>query len=180
MAISFNDLPTKRDDIRKDEDDVIRLEKGRYFATITKAEIRESKTTGTPYMNLTLDVQDKVNPMTTHKVYDIISESSKSVARYKLSRLLVAIKVDQYLRNQTFELPDLVKLVKDKHVQVDITMEEPKDSAYKARPIVDCFAGEIYYTPEDGNKEELPALGECPFDLSENQIPEEDNIDDLI
>lgn len=133
MAINFNSLPTNKPTSLP--------ENGTYYATIDNAEMKQGQdTTKPPYLNLTLALQDK-NGKSCGKIYDIISESDKELVQYKLARFLIALDL---ARLGTFELADLVKLIKGKRLIVEVKQEEAKNG-YAAKAVVNVFDGSIYY-----------------------------------
>ena len=139
MAINFNSLPTNKPNALP--------ENGTYYATIESAEMKQSKdVTKPPYLNIALALKDK-NGKSCGKVYDIISESDKELVQYKLARFVLALGLEKL---GTFELVDLVKIIKNKQLIVDIKQEEAKDG-YPAKAVVDVFNGSIYYPMSEAN-----------------------------
>ena len=90
------------------------------------------------------DVRDK-NGRNCGKVFDILAESEKGLIQYKIARFLLALGLEKL---GTFELVDLVKIIKNKQLLVDIKQEEAKDG-YPAKAVVDVFTGSIYYPMSD-------------------------------
>lgn len=137
MAINFNSLPTEKPNALP--------ESGTYYATIESAEMKQGKDpTKPPYLNLSLALKDKYGK-SCGKIFDIISESDKELVQYKLARFVIALDL---ARLGTFELVDLVKIIKNKQLIVDVKQEEAKDG-YPAKAVVDVFAGSIYYPMSD-------------------------------
>lgn len=137
MAINFNSLPTDKPNALP--------ENGTYYATIDFAEMKQGKdTTKPPYLNIALSLKDK-NGKACGKIFDIISESDKELVQYKLARFIIALDL---ARLGTFELVDLVKIIKGKQLIVDVKQEEARDG-YPAKAVVDVFAGSIYYPMSD-------------------------------
>ncbi len=135
--INFSSLPTSKP--------VNLPDSGTYYATIDSAEMKQGKdVTKPPYLNIGLTLKDK-NGTTCGKIFDILSDSDKELVQYKLARFLISLGLD---RLGTFELNDLVKLVKNKQLIVDVKQEEAKDG-YPAKAVVDVFAGSIYYPMSD-------------------------------
>ena len=134
--INFNSLPTNKPNLP---------ETGTYYATIESAEMKQGKdVTKPPYLNIGLAIRDK-NGKACGKVFDILSESDKELVQYKLARFLIALDLAKL---GSFELTDLVKIIKNKELIVDIKQEEAKDG-YPAKAVVDVFAGSIYYPMSD-------------------------------
>lgn len=133
MAINFNSLPTDKPNALP--------ENGTYYATIESAEMKQGKDpTKPPYLNIALALKDK-DGKSCGKIFDIISESDKELVQYKLARFVLALDL---ARLGTFELVDLVKIIKNKQLIVDVKQEEARDG-YPAKAVVDVFAGSIYY-----------------------------------
>ena len=133
MAINFNSLPTSKP--------VNLPESGTYYATIESAEMKQSKDPTKPqYLNICLALKDKTG-RACGKIFDIISESDKELVQYKIARFLIALDLAKL---GSFELADLVKIIKNKQLIVDVKQEEAKDG-YPAKAVVDVFAGSIYY-----------------------------------
>lgn len=134
MAITFDSLPnTKPSDS---------ITKGTYYATIEIAEMRQPKDPTKPqYLNMLLALKDK-NGKTVGKIYDILTESDKTILQYKLAQFIKALKLETTLN--IFELADLCKVVKNKELIVDVAPEK-KDNQETGRTTVDIFSGSIYY-----------------------------------
>ena len=135
-------------------------EAGTYYATIESAEMKQGKDpTKPPYLNLSLSLKDKTGK--GHgRIYDILSESDKELVQYKLARFLIALNLTNL---GSFELADLVKVIKNKQLIVDVKQEEAKDG-YAAKAVVDAFKGSIYYPMSDAKTifgaEPMPAAPE--------------------
>lgn len=135
--INFNSLPTDKPNSLP--------ENGTYYATIESAEMKQGRdVTKPPYLNIALALKDK-NGKSCGKIFDIISESDKDLVQYKLARFIIALDLAKL---GTFELVDLVKIIKNKQLIVDVKQEEAKDG-YPAKAVVDVFAGSIYYPISD-------------------------------
>lgn len=135
--INFNSLPTDKPNNLP--------ETGTYYATIDSAEMKQGKDpTKPPYLNIGLALRDKQGKA-CGKIFDIIAESDKELIQYKIARFLIALDLAKL---GTFELQDLVKIVKNKQLIVDVKQEEPKDG-YPAKAAVDVFSGSIYYPLSD-------------------------------
>lgn len=133
MAINFNSLPTNKP--------MNLPETGTYYATIDGAEMKQGQdTTKPPYLNICLGLKDKMGK-SCGKIYDILSDSDKELVQYKLARFLTALNLTNL---GTFELADLVKVIKNKQLIVDVKQEEAKDG-YPAKSVVDVFKNSIYY-----------------------------------
>lgn len=114
--------------------------KGKYYATIKKAEMKQPQDTTKPmYLNLQLALKD-AQGRDAGTVFDIISESDHQLVRYKLKRFITALELPI---TGEFELRDLAKVVPNKQFIVDITHEEKDGRPPKA--VVDIFTAEIYY-----------------------------------
>lgn len=135
--INFNSLPTDKPSNNP--------KSGTYYATIVEAEIKNSKDpTKAPYLSTTIQLKNAKGE-NAGKVFDNIVESDKPLMQYKLSRFLKALGLTNLT---TFELADLVKIVKNKQFIVDIKEEEAKDG-YPAKSVVDVLTGSIYYPMSD-------------------------------
>ena len=133
MAINFNSLPTNKPNNLP--------ETGTYYATIDSAEMKQGKDpTKPPYLNMSLSLKDRFGKA-AGKVYDMLAESDKELIQYKIARFITALGLE---RLGTFELADLVKIIKNKQLIVDIKQEEAKDG-YPAKAVVDVFSGSVYY-----------------------------------
>ena len=131
--INFNSLPTNKPNSLP--------ETGTYYATIDTAEMKQGKDpTKPPYLNISLALRDRQGK-SCGKVYDILAESDKELIQYKIARFITALNLTQL---GSFELADLVKIIKNKQLIVDIKQEEAKDG-YPAKAVVDVFSGSIYY-----------------------------------
>lgn len=131
--INFNSLPTDKPNALP--------ETGTYYATIDTAEMKQGKDPTKPmYLNISLALKDK-DGKACGKIFDIIAESDKELIQYKIARFLIALDLAKL---GSFELADLVKVVKNKQLIVDVKQEEPKDG-YPAKAVVDVFSGSIYY-----------------------------------
>lgn len=160
MAINFNSLPSTKPQNT--------VPNGFYQATIIKAEMKRSNTSGNPYLSLQYDLTDGKG--TTGKLFDLQMESEKEFLRYKLQRFLNALQLNL---QGTFELKDLCKLVVGKKIIVDVTTED--NAQYGARNAVNSFEHEVYYplnewaslTAETSIDDVLDD-SDVPFDTSEN------------
>lgn len=133
MAINFDKLP---------QDNPYALPApGVYKAKIVEAEMKSPKNDPTrpDYLNVKYTLFDKANK-NCGNLYDIISESDKSVVQYKLSRFIRACGIPL---TGTMELKDLAKLVKNKEIVVDISLDKKSE---QPRMQVDLFTREGYYT----------------------------------
>lgn len=135
MAINYDSLPSVKPEST--------VPAGFYKATIIKAEMRKSKNTGAEYLSLQYDLNN--GTQNVGKLFDMQFDSEKEFLRYKLQRFLTALRLD--LRG-TFELKDLCKLVNNKQLIVDVTIEEAKDGN-PARNAINSFEHEIYYPIND-------------------------------
>ena len=156
MAINFNSLPNNRPTNLPAP--------GTYYATVDGAEIRQGyDTTKPPYLSLTLALKDK-HGRNCGKVYDILSESDKELVQYKVARFIIALGLESL---GTFELADLVKIIKNKQLIVDIKQEEATET-YPAKAVVDVFKGSIYYPmSEAGQIFGTQESEDLPFSLHE-------------
>lgn len=137
--INFNSLPTDKPNALP--------ENGTYYATIESAEMKQGKDpTKPPYLNIALSLRDK-NGKSCGKIFDIISESDKELVQYKLARFIIALDLAKL---GSFELVDLVKIIKNKQLIVDVKQEEAREG-YPAKAVVDVFAGSIYYPMSDAS-----------------------------
>lgn len=152
MSLNFNELPTEKPNTT--------ISGGRYKATIASAEMRQAKDPSKPaYLNLRLDIFDNKNNK-LGSVFDILTESEASLARYKLGRFLHALN----LTLTNFELSDLTKLVVGKSFEVDLKVEE--NEGYAPRTVVDALSNEIYYSIGEND---------VPFDLSDSAESDTEN-----
>lgn len=129
MAINFNELPSNKPQST--------LPVGYYQATIIRAEMKTSKTSGNPYLSLQYDLNDGNGH--TGKLFDLQMESEKEFLRYKLQRFLNAMQLNL---TGPFELKDLCKLINGKRFVVDVGVE---DSERGKRNTVNSFEHDIYY-----------------------------------
>ena len=139
MAINFSGLPTQRPNALPAT--------GTYYATIDSAEMKQGQDpTKPPYLNIALSLKDKQGKA-CGKIFDMLAESDKELVQYKIARFLIALGLDKL---GTFELVDLVKIIKGKQLIVDVKQEEAKNG-YPARAVVDVYAGNIYYPMSDAH-----------------------------
>lgn len=166
MAINFNSLPTDKPNALPDN--------GSYYATIESAEMKQGKDpTKPPYLNIALALKDKQGK-SCGKVFDILSESDKELVQYKVARFLIALDLAKL---GTFELADLVKIIKNKQLIVDIKQEEAKDG-YPAKAVVDVFSGSIYYPiSEAAIIFGTPAPKQEPAKATDIQVIEDDSLE---
>lgn len=135
--INFNSLPTDKPNSLP--------ETGSYYAKIESAEMKQGKDpTKPPYLNIALALTDKYGK-SCGKIFDILAESDKELIQYKIARFVLALDL---ARLGSFELADLVKIIKNKQLIVDVKQEEAKDG-YPAKAVVDVFSGSIYYPLSD-------------------------------
>lgn len=166
MAINFDSLP-----ISKPVGSL--LPSGFAKATITKAEMKAPKNPGKDYLNLTLDCVCANG--TKGKLWDILVDSDKSLAQYKLMRFITALKLNLV---GDFELKDLCKIIVGKQLVVDIGIDEKGD---RPRNVVEVFKNDIYYPINDwaaltgtGQAEPQPEISatdadDVPFTVGESQ-----------
>lgn len=155
--INFNSLPNNRPTNLPAP--------GPYYATVEAAEMRQGfDATKPPYLNITLALKDKYGK-NCGKIYDILSESDKELVQYKLARFIIALGLENL---GTFELTDLVRVIKNKQLIVDVKQEEATER-YPAKAVVDVFKGSIYYPMRDAETvfQLNDAEKELPFDLVE-------------
>lgn len=157
MAINFSGLPTKRPNALPAT--------GTYYATIDSAEMKQGQDPTKPqYLNITLALKDKQGKA-CGKIFDMLSESDKELVQYKIARFLIALGLDKL---GTFELVDLVKVIKGKQLIVDVKQEEAKNG-YPAKAVVDVYAGNIYYPMSDAHTlfgAAAPSKATNPTDLA--------------
>jgi hypothetical protein len=132
--INFDSLP--------DGNPNLGVDAGFYYATIEKAEMRNPKdATKKPYLNLQYQLQQK-DGKGAGKLFDIITESDASIARFKLKRFIQALNLPI---SGNFELKDLAKIVPGKKFIVEIG----KDKNNNNKSVVDVFSNEIFYPLSD-------------------------------
>ncbi len=144
MGIAFDKLPINKP--LSETREALLLPKDRYSFIIKKADKMTSASSGTEYLRVILECNE--GPHKGATVYDNLSMSEKQLAQYKLLRFITGAGLAESLRNQTFELEDIAKIVPDTILEADVTVEEAKGN-YPAKNIIDCFAGEIYYPKRD-------------------------------
>lgn len=127
------------------------IPKGKYLATITKAEMRTPKSNpqAKMYLSLTYAIKDE-SGKGFGNIFDMISESESDYIRYKLKRFIEALKLPI---TQTFELKDLTKIVSNKSFWVDLMVDEKSDPP---KTVVDIFSGEIFYPLEQNSPQQEP------------------------
>jgi hypothetical protein len=135
--------------------------KGTYYATIQKAELKmpQDPNKKKPYLNLTLQLKT-ADGKSAGKIWDIISESDHDLIRYKLQRLITALEIPI---TGTFELKDLTKIIVNKSLIVDVTVEEKDGRPPKG--VVDIFTNEIYY-PLSKASEIFGSPNDVPFEIN--------------
>lgn len=132
MAINYDALPSTKPSAT--------VPAGFYKATIIKCEMRTSKSTGNSYLSVLYNLNNGKEDV--GKLYDMQFDSEKEFLRYKLQRFLTALRLDL---KGTFELKDLCKLINNKQLVVDITVEPAKDGNPE-RNAINSFDHEIYYS----------------------------------
>jgi len=121
--------------------------KGDYIAVIEVAEMKQGNDATKPmYLNLRLALSD-VDGQSRGKIFDIISESTHEIVKFKLRRLIEACEIPI---TGNFELKDLVKILPGKTIIVQTTIEE-KDGK-PAQGKVDVFAPGVFYPISEKNK----------------------------
>lgn len=158
--INFDSLPTNKPTNLP--------ESGTYYATISSAEMKQGRdVTKAPYLSIVLDLKNKEGK-SCGKIYDNIAESDKELVQYKLARFIIALNLTQL---GTFELVDLVKVIKNKQLIVDVKQEEAKDG-YPAKAVVDVFTGSIYYPmSEASNIFGAPTQTKAATDITKEELP---------
>lgn len=139
MAINFDNLPSDKP--------YGAAEPGCYIGLIEKAEMKQPKDASKPqYLNLQIALTNK-DGKSCGKVFDIITESEHSLARYKLGRFVQALELDL---SGEMELKDLTKIVVNKKMILDITNKA--DAKNIDRAVVDALKDEIYYPMSKANE----------------------------
>lgn len=143
--INFNELPNSK------PAGFTTIPKGRYLGTIEKAEMRQGKDTSKPpYLSIQWGLTKDGKPM--GKFFDLITEPGDAeIPRYKLKRFIQALELPI---TGNFTLADLAKMVPNKSAFIDITVDEKSEPA---RNQVDVFTGEIYYSVNEANTNEVNA-----------------------
>ena len=132
MAINFDKLP---------QDNPFALPTpGVYRAKIVEADMKSPKNDPTKpdYLNIKYTLFDRTNK-NCGSIYDILSESDSSVVQYKIARFVRACGIPL---TGAMELRDLAKLVKNKEIALDVTIDKKSDTP---RAQVDLFSREGYY-----------------------------------
>ena len=160
MAINFNALP-------QDKPAGATIPKGQYKAVIEKAEMKASKTEGKPpYLNLLYALSDIQTGAPVGKLYDIMSESDSEYVMYKIGRFMRALDINL---GMSFELKDLAKVVANKTLVLDVTVDEKSEPK---RNQVDIFSGGVFYSlAEILNPAAAPQTDSfegTPFDTDQN------------
>ena len=124
------------------------LKEGRYIATIEAAEMKTPKVApGTPakpdYLNLTYALKT-LDGKPAGKFWDIITEPTADITKFKLKRLIEACEI-KGLTN--FELKDLAKILPNKVIGVDLTIDYKNERGPKS--VIDVFSGLIYYSMKE-------------------------------
>lgn len=149
---------------------------GVYKAKIAEASMKKSKTDSTkpPYLNMKLELFDNTGKK-AGVIFDMLSESDSSVVQYKIGRFLTACGIP--LVGQ-MELSDIAKIVVNKEIAVDITIDH---KANPERAVVDLFSRQAYYPMseyaaeyaathmEPPSENDFAALAEVPADAPEEQ-----------
>ena len=165
MAIHFDALPNTNPLAN------VLIPEGRYTATISKAEMRLSKTDATkpPYLSITWDLKDEAGN-NKGKLFDIITEPTASFTQYKLKRFIVALGLPI---TGEFELKDLTKIIIGKSCKLDVAIDTKSEPH---RNQVEAFKGEIYYplnatvaTPEPATTTEVAP--EADFPVADEDMP---------
>lgn len=130
--INFDSLP-------KDKPNALPA-KGRYFATIVAAEMKQpADQTKNPYLNLRLSLKNEKGA-NAGTIFDRLSESDKPLMQYKLQRFLRATDIEF---SGSFTLKDIQKIVMNKELIVDVTISAQQGYPDKAE--IDLFTGDMYY-----------------------------------
>ena len=118
-------------------------EPGYYYGRIIAAEMKQPKdTTKDEYLSVTYELLDK-NKNKAGRIYDILVESEKPFAMYKLQRFGQALG----LTGKSLELKDLTKIIINKVIIFAIKIE--KNEQYGDRAVVDIGDEGIYYSKKE-------------------------------
>lgn len=116
MSISFDNLPNSIP-----SGDFPLIPKGKYKATIEKAEMKQPKDESRPpYLSIVWNVFDK-DGKSLGKLFDNLTESDSDYVRFKIRSFIEAIDVNL---GKTFELRDLTKVSVGKTCIVSITVDD--------------------------------------------------------
>ena len=163
MAINFDELPNQK------PNNVV--PKGRYKAIVDSAEMKKSNS-GNNNLNLTSTLVDLTTGKSVGKLFDLLSEPTHDITKFKLKRFIEALKIPI---TGSFELKDLAKVVtKGKEYLVDVTIQSDESGKYPDKNVVDVFTGEIYYPIE----KKAAAQSNTMKDLDGNSIAQ-DEIDEI-
>lgn len=143
--VNFDELPQERPG-----GDIIVFDKGIYDAEIMKAAMATSKTSGTEYLSVQLQLTDETGKTAT--VFDSLFDGDKPLLRYKLGQFIRAINCGL---TGSFELKDMVKILPNRKLRVAVKVES--NEKYGDKNIVDAYDEKIYYPAEAGLPWEEPA-----------------------
>jgi hypothetical protein len=116
---------------------------GVYKARITEAAMKEKQDGSGEYLNMKFALTDAYG-VSAGTIYDIVSESTSDVVKYKLGRLIRACALPL---TGAMELKDLGKVITNRDIVVDVKID--KDNKGNDKAVVDLFSREAYYLPEE-------------------------------
>lgn len=168
MAINMNSIPTTKPSIGNV------IPKGRYKATITKAEMRTPKDTSRPdYFSAECDIEDLASGINMGKFWINLFASDAPLIRFQIGRFIKALALPI---TGEFELKDLTKIVTGKALLIDITPEEKKDGSEPQRSVVDISTDCFYPITGETNDNPLQRFDDIEIPtgmepLSADQVP---------
>lgn len=151
MAINFDALPDK-----KGTSSISNFDGGLYNVIVEAADMKTSKKSGNPYLNVRLGVFSDEGTRITG-VFDIFVDSEQPLMQYKLRRFLEACQIDL---QGTFELKDLPKIIVNKKLQAYLKVQS--DEQYGDKVVVDIAPDEIYVPLDE--EAAIPGDADAPFE----------------
>lgn len=156
MSISFDNLPNSIPG-----GDFPLIPKGKYKATIEKAEMKQPKDEQRPpYLSLVWNVFDE-NGKSLGKLFDNLTESDSDYVRFKIRSFIEAIDVNL---GKTFELRDLTKVSVGKTCIISITID---DRGNQPKNQINIFDNPPYARVLEAKKNDFIQDDDIPFDTAE-------------
>lgn len=153
--INFNALPKEYENSNKI------LPAGVYTAMVAKAEMKQSKSSSSSYLNIMFECYDK-DGNKVGNVFDKQFDSDKSFLQTKLRKFIEAIRLDL---NGEFELADLTKICVGKKCLISVKIGKDLNDNDQNEidvfnegymPIVDLKPNASFLNVKEDEKDEVP------------------------
>lgn len=141
------------------------IPKGKYYAKIVKAEMRQGKDeTKPPYLNIETEITDPESNSDMGKFWIMLTESPHDLPRWQLRKFIEALRLPI---TGEFELKDLTKMTVGKSLAVDIDIKP--DNQNKDRNVVDISADCFYPISQNTTSEMINDVFSPPTEETTSQ-----------